>query len=466
MSIEGSQWSSDRPESSDEDDSNKDKSSKDNKAPKTRWVRPPLPRSEGLFGVNQREVPIRPPIPIERIGEQLEDEDDDDESEKTEEHAATGAPAGASETSMADGSGQAEFMDIPLVDDVNRTNPAFAEMLEREMPEEFVHATSGPNLGADPSHFRAQEASSEQPASEDHKAQGTASSTGGGSSTWRSSEDHTTSTPRPAGGGSSLWRSSPASAPFESRSASSIEPARTRNISGAGVTAALEALKAVASATELVSNPYPLVTRVLTELAVKGFLTDRKQQRYEGLNQQLHQRDEQITQLQQEQRQTSERLATHLNQEVAPPAPEQQIFDQEGNEIVLQPGWRVDRSSGGYSVVLDQHNRVVHDAIRYGEAYQRDKKREQVIDDLFAAPGGIATLPSDDTAGSQSAGLPGFTHQPTQQNSFLVATSSEPVDLKHRLPKSHKQSAVSLASPWLWTAVAILIIVYFVAALA
>lgn len=147
----------------------------------------------------------------------------------------------------------------------------------------------------------------------------------------------------------------------------------------------------------------------------------------------------------------------------------EQIFDMQGNEITLQPGWHVERSSGGYSVVLDEHNRVVHDAIHYGEAFKRDKKREQLDDDVFAAlAGGGASGGGSATGNHSPAGQ--ATGQPSQSAPAPVPDvllGGQPtVDIEHRLPKSHASPLAALASPWLWMAIAILIIIYFVAALA
>lgn len=237
-----------------------------------------------------------------------------------------------------------------------------------------------------------------------------------------------------------------------------------------------------------------LVAGFITGYILKAYLANRKQERYEkAVSKQLNERDEQITSLQREQqslgeqlkvraeeyRQRQEQLSNKYKQtslekpaskpavEALPPvktAESEPIFDQEGNEIILKPGWRVERSTGGYSVVLDEHNRVVHNAIHYGEAYLRDQKREQLNNDLFASVGGAAPVGGPDDSGfgpipAAPGQLPGAQYAPPP--------SQQPtVDLKHRLPKPRNQVVATVASPWLWTAVAILIIVYFIAALA
>lgn len=149
--------------------------------------------------------------------------------------------------------------------------------------------------------------------------------------------------------------------------------------------------------------------------------------------------------------------------------PEEQLFDMKGNQIILQPGWHVERSTGGYSVVLDEHNRVVHDAIHYGEAFRRDAKREHLDDDVFAAlAGGGASGGGSAAGGNNLSGQ--VTAQPSQPAPVPVPDSllgGQPtIDIEHRLPKPRSNPLSALVSPWLWMAIAILIIIYFVAALA
>lgn len=235
-----------------------------------------------------------------------------------------------------------------------------------------------------------------------------------------------------------------------------------------------------------------LVAGFITGYVVKAYLARRKSERYEkAAAAQLEKRDEQIARLQREQWQQNERLTAQIQEESrrryqeqtapAPQArpeapipkvaevtpqtvnPEQQLFDQEGNEIILQPGWRVERSAGGYSVVLDEHNRIVHNAIHYGEAFKRDQKREQLSDDMLAVLGGGSSVSSQ----SDTTGM-GALPVPMQQQSQLgdLPGQHPSADLNHRLPKPHSQIKSTATSPWLWTAIAILVIVYFVAQLA
>lgn len=238
-----------------------------------------------------------------------------------------------------------------------------------------------------------------------------------------------------------------------------------------------------------------LVAGFITGYVLKAYLAGRKRERYEkATEKQLSQRDEQLTQLQREQQRLTEQMAARVeeykqrqeavagsysarmegagqrpNAEALQQAEKyegEQLFDQEGNEIILQPGWRVERSAGGYSVVLDEHNRVVHDAIRYGEAFKREQKREQLSDDLFAAVGGSTAVPAPSDSQFVVSQSSQQGHYAQQSGGVLPSPERREVDLKHRLPEPRNQLMATVTSPWIWTAVAILIIIYFIAALA
>ncbi|HEY5805976.1 MAG TPA: hypothetical protein VIS56_01150 [Candidatus Saccharimonadales bacterium] len=223
-----------------------------------------------------------------------------------------------------------------------------------------------------------------------------------------------------------------------------------------------------------------LVAGFLTGYVLKAYLAKRKLERHEKATQkEIDKRDEQIAYLQKEQLGRSQ-PQRHFEKPDGEPAPEtlhpvkisaeDQIFDKEGNEIVLQPGWRIERSSGGYSVVVDQYKRVVYDAIQYGEAFKRDQKREQLSDDVFASLGAGGAF-STDTARTAAADddsifLPPVMSDQSRAQQTALADQQQEVDIQHRLPKPRNQVVATVASPWFWTAIAVLLIIYFIAALA
>jgi len=108
---------------------------------------------------------------------------------------------------------------------------------------------------------------------------------------------------------------------------------------------------------------------------------------------------------------------------------------------------------------------VVHDAINYGEAFHRDRKREQVSDDIFGTDDATAAASADAQTGQQAT-TPPPQAPPFDPERELEAGQPRTVDVQHRLPAPRSTVVAALASPWLWTAIALLLIVYFLAALA
>src|SRR6185369_12509534 len=132
-----------------------------------------------------------------------------------------------------------------------------------------------------------------------------------------------------------------------------------------------------------------------------------------------------------------------------------EIFDQDGNRIVLQPGWQVKRSPAGYSFVVDKHNRVVYNAIHYGEAFAREQRREKLGDDIFAALGVNGPSDNNQNNGGLVAPFPSGTGQTQADNRY--ALPDHQVDINHLLPEPRNYIKGAIVSPWLWTAAAVLI---------
>jgi hypothetical protein len=173
-------------------------------------------------------------------------------------------------------------------------------------------------------------------------------------------------------------------------------------------------------------------------------------------------------------------------------AEREQWVDELGNEIALQPGQRLERR-GWYSVVVDEHGREVPGAIHYGEAFQREQKREQVSDAAFAGSDANAssktTTPSNNVApaaggvftalpgvGISSVPAPTAPPMPVYNEPMIISGQADSahslpagqpttVDPQHRLKEPRNQVVATITSPWLWVAVAVLLIAYFTAAL-
>lgn len=167
--------------------------------------------------------------------------------------------------------------------------------------------------------------------------------------------------------------------------------------------------------------------------------------------------------------------ASVLRGEQAAPAPsqapaEQVPQDQLGEAIKLEEGQHVDRESW-YSVVRGNDGKVVEGAINYGQALKEEQRAEQApvfsssqtqssgqVDNQQAQAGGA--LGSAGLGTMLSSGQVDMGHE-------LAAGGSKRADVQHRLKAAAKNNPVvaTLASPWLWAGVVVLLITFFAAAL-
>ncbi len=532
-SKEGSRWSVDDAESSDEQD--QDRRAK-------RWVQPPLPRTEEMFGMfSDRKKftteSFRPPLPLEKVKLTSESDDDDDEEEKNEKKDSKtestqvspdqveGAPVETQdrvpdevfETIIAS-SQNSELMDIPHVDvdkpqvELNsEENRAFADMVA-EFEASLDAQSAGEQEPAPIPHVDVDKPQVPLSAEESKIFADMAAEFGApqesqdlqkqdfppipswemptvehplGEQEARSVESASTSL-------ASSWRPPQVSPPFETARTAAADKTRSSSGFASGVNSALKGvgslLEASAATSEAINNALPIVARTLTTVAVGGYLAGRKRERYSNepllqqqaqeinlLKQEQVQQRDSVARLENEQRKSNERVAvlaqSEKSQELG--GEEQEIFDADGNKIVLQPGQRLERSAGGYSVVLNERNEVVHDAIRYGEAFRQEQKREQMDDSVFAALSAGSGAPDAGTQGQVEGINPLDTLLQAQKNTtieheydYSQPIQQETVDLDHRLPAPKNHLSDALGNPWLWTGTAVLVIIYFIAQLA
>lgn len=414
----------------------------------------------------------------------------------------------ASETDAKTRSEASELRDIPHIDADKPAAPlGFEEILAREMPPEFIEAASSPKQGASsagriakiPDDQRLVDSMFKEMVSENTwpetmewpKDSKHASVSEGRDTDWKDFPPMPSPgapvVGRPPGPVEAVpsWRPTSPSAPFEVGvyGPPSAGPELTAPMpapsgggeasAGSGITAAIEALRAasgIADMIETIRNPDRLATRVLTEVALRGFLDQRKQERYRN-EPLLHRQQEELTRMQEQQRQANERITAHFQREAlqaqAAAGPEQQIVNQLGDRIKLEPGQHIERAPGGYSVVVGEDKKVAEGVIDYGDAARADLRRERLSDDMFAPFGAIGSSGGQDDNGL--AQLPSVTGQSpyTQGQHALPPGYEDQVDLDHRLPEPRNTTIRDVAlNPWLWLIVALLIIVYFVAALA
>lgn len=480
---------------SDDSETSSEENGKDSKNKKeTRWVKPPLVPSSLELRREERELPPPPPPPgfLEKFlnKEQAGDNKEDDDDEEAEAEAKAGTTA---EESVAEG--QPETAEPAAASETEVENAAEAAPDEQT---ELTAAAGQETMEAAPEeepddsvlHIRRQpepapEAAPADVREEDEPYQSVAAAAAAASTA-------TPPTPPPpspvAPAGypnftpSYNWNAAP---PAPSNNFNTYNNAPPQ-ISVEQHTAEVKSAEKDAEKNGLRRG---LVAGFITGYVLKAYLAGRKRERYEkATEKQIEQRDEQISRLQREQQEMADRMAARVEDykrrqeelthsqgtgaekaraEALEDVPlEEQIFDQQGNRIILQPGWRVERSAGGYSVVLDEHNRVVHDAIHYGEAFKRDQRREQLSDDVFTALGGGSPTGAPPQNYGTSAPPPISRQQQPQTPAGDLSGQHPTADLRRRLPESRSPLASAFGSPWLWTAVAILVIVYFIAALA
>lgn len=156
---------------------------------------------------------------------------------------------------------------------------------------------------------------------------------------------------------------------------------------------------------------------------------------------------------------------------VVPAEAQLKVVGENGEEVVLQPGQRLVRE-GAYSEVVDEHNRVIQNAIPHGKEYQRDLSRERMpspfgAQDARFTPG--STGGGGGGAGQPMAGISGAPVLPSVPGSHMLPMNSAgqtPNQEAQHLLNAPKTSALiaAITSPWLWLGVGVLFIAFFAAA--
>ncbi|HSX36439.1 MAG TPA: hypothetical protein VLH84_05920 [Patescibacteria group bacterium] len=150
-------------------------------------------------------------------------------------------------------------------------------------------------------------------------------------------------------------------------------------------------------------------------------------------------------------------------------APAEQIAAQEqtaAQQPDLASGQRVEHSTW-HNIVVDKEGHEVQGAIAYGEAFQRERRSEQMPVDSGA---GAAAPQAADDFGQPAfpapiSPFPGLSSGQVPADHELTTGTSRQSDLKHRLsahPTGQIQS--TFTSPWLWLGVGLLIVAFLAAA--
>ena len=476
-----------------------DDSSSEAPRPRTGPERAPTPR---FLSIANGGEAFTPPPP-EAVGIKPEEDDDDDDEEESTDTSAERVVAAPEDLETPADEGHAE---IPL----DTTTDQFEDMMLREMSPEFVEATSLSEEAAE------QTAENEPQQEEDGtpalSSQGAGSGSGPAPTYHHAIPNHNQfnppTTPNAPPGNTPPPPPGPPGPPAPPTGPNVPSgPNSGPNFNSGPQTSynynllpPIQAPNVVNLGPNVLANPNRDSLRLraaawfLTGYAVKGFIERRRRNRVREENERAAEKQEQkITFLQHQQHEMQEKAKadTRANENerraeqmrtdqkieqlakkppvaealpVVKTAEDEILFDDEGNKIVLQSGWRVERGTGGYVAVVNERGQVMYDAVRYGEAYLHDRRREQVNPAAFDN--------DDDAAGGQSTQdtqllpFPGSAHGPVDPTHELQPGAPQSVDVQHRLPEPRNQLVATATSPWLWTAVALLLIIYFIAALA
>lgn len=136
----------------------------------------------------------------------------------------------------------------------------------------------------------------------------------------------------------------------------------------------------------------------------------------------------------------------------------------------LQSGQHIEHATGGgHNIIVDKHGHEVQNAIEYGEEFQFQRRQEQAR----------ATTSSTSDSTTADADSTSATSSGAQEYNLVTGLDSGQVDLSHSLspgPPSpttrqhllnsrHDNPVIAtIVSPWLWAALVVLLLAFFVAA--
>jgi len=153
----------------------------------------------------------------------------------------------------------------------------------------------------------------------------------------------------------------------------------------------------------------------------------------------------------------------------------------------LQDGQHVEiAAGGGHAAVMDKYGHLVNNAIEYGDEFKAQQRQEQAKGNVFDTSGSSSRRAGAGGGGGAGAAGAGVAQGPVQANPYAAAgngivtglgsgqigpdhdlpagtpTSAE----RQRLLPSKKENPVvaTIASPWLWAAIIVLLLAFFTAA--
>jgi|GEM_PF-4351975 len=166
--------------------------------------------------------------------------------------------------------------------------------------------------------------------------------------------------------------------------------------------------------------------------------------------------------------------ATSANhQRVAEIIPEPETAPQTTTEAdakayELQSGQHIEHAAGGgHNIVVDKHGHEVQNAIEYGEEFQFQRRQEQA---RATAASTSSNSPADTTStiggnAQEYSLVTGLDSGQADLSHSLPSGPSSPTTRQHLLNSKHDNPIVAtVASPWLWAALVVLLLAFFAAA--
>ncbi|HKU19026.1 MAG TPA: hypothetical protein VJP80_07225 [Candidatus Saccharimonadales bacterium] len=154
--------------------------------------------------------------------------------------------------------------------------------------------------------------------------------------------------------------------------------------------------------------------------------------------------------------------------------PPQELAEREAVQPLEHASQRHVEHSSWHNIVVDEHGHEVQGAIQYGEAFQQERRQEQVPT-VSASASPLSDASQQNGFGASVGSLPGGVNplldlssgQVSAGHGLPAASGSVPVDVEHRLPAHERprgQVQSTITSPWLWLGIGLLLLAFFTAA--
>jgi hypothetical protein len=153
-----------------------------------------------------------------------------------------------------------------------------------------------------------------------------------------------------------------------------------------------------------------------------------------------------------------------------PPVPVEQTPQAAAEELVakayeLQAGQHLEHATGGgHNIIVDKHGHEVQNAIEYGKEFQFQRRQERARAGAFSSSG---TNGADSDNQGQYGTVTGLVGSGQVDSGHSLPSGTSPSTARRHLLSSGKKEnpiIATVASPWLWAALLVLLFAFFTAA--